>query len=108
MRIPLVLCMVVVMACAISVAQAQEVQKENQEDVETLTVAPKVVRVDSDFNGKIDRFEYYNDEGKVEKVELDRSGDGAIDEWVTYKDGKPLSSERDTNGDGKPDVWLEY
>ena len=108
MRILVALFVATIAIGALSIAQAQDVPQVDLDQEETLTVSPKVVKVDSDFDGKIDRTEYYNDEGKVERVELDRSGDGKIDEWVTYKDGKPFASERDTNADGKPDIWLDY
>lgn len=69
---------------------------------------PKTVKVDSNFDGKADRFEYYDEKGQVSRVELDTTGDGRINEWVIYKDGQPLKGERDTNADGKPDIWIEY
>lgn len=78
------------------------------EEPQQKTYKPKKVEVDSDYNGKIDRVEYYNSAGQVDKVELDTDENGKTDEWIIYKDGKPSKSERDTNADGKPDIWLEY
>ncbi|MBL7158140.1 MAG: hypothetical protein ISS91_01355 [Candidatus Omnitrophica bacterium] len=75
---------------------------------EQAKVAPKKVQVDTNYDGKIDRTETYNTEGKIEQVESDTTGDGKIDEWVNYKAGKPIQSEKDTNADGKPDVWVDY
>lgn len=69
---------------------------------------PKKAEVDTDFDGVVDRIEYYDNSGQVDRVELDTTGDGLINEWVTYKNGLPVKSERDTNNDGKPDVWMEY
>jgi len=72
------------------------------------SLTPKKITVDTNYDGEVDRIEYYNSEGMIEKVEVDSNGNGIINEWVTYKDGLPVKSERDTNDDGKPDVWLEY
>ena len=71
-------------------------------------VHPKKVEVDTNYDGQIDRIEYMGSEGKIERLELDNSGDGSIDEWIEYADGRPLKSRKDTNGDGKADVWVEY
>ena len=83
--------------CAMSFAQTQQ-----------QTLAPKKVEIDSDYDGNIDRVEVYNEAGQIDEVELDTTGDGKMDQWIIYENGKPLKSERDTNGDGKPDVWIEY
>ena len=69
-------------------------------------VIPKKVQVDSNYDGKIDKTEYYDSEGRPVRTEVDNDGDGIMDEAVIYKDGKPVKSEKDTNKDGKPDVWI--
>ena len=69
---------------------------------------PKKVEVDSNYDGAVDRIEFYDNNGQIVKVESDTTGDGKIDEWVIYKDGQPSSVKKDTNADGKPDVWMEY
>jgi hypothetical protein len=69
---------------------------------------PRKAEVDSNYDGIIDRVEYYNDNGQIMKVEMDTTGDGKINEWVTYRDARPTKSERDTNADGKIDIWMEY
>lgn len=71
-------------------------------------VYPKKVQVDTDYDGKIDRVEVYDDTGSIQKVESDTDKDGKIDEWITYKDGKAVRSEKDTNNDGKMDIWIDY
>jgi len=69
---------------------------------------PKKVQVDSNYDGKIDRVETYDEAGQIQKVEADTNNNGKIDEWVTYKNGKPIKKEKDQNEDGKADVWVDY
>lgn len=71
-------------------------------------LAPRKVQVDSNFDGVIDRIEYYDESGQVIRVESDTDFDGIYDEWVYYRNGKVEKAEKDTNGDGKPDTWIEY
>ena len=71
-------------------------------------VMPKRVQVDSDYDGKVDQVEIYDNKGQIIRVESDTTGTGKTDKWVYYKDGKPVRSEKDTNADGKPDVWSEF
>ena len=69
---------------------------------------PKKVEVDSNYDGVIDRIEYYDKNGQISRVESDTNFDGKYDEWVHYRNGKVIKAEKDTNGDGKPDTWIEY
>ena len=71
-------------------------------------IMPKKVQADTNFDGKPDRTEYYDLEGRVTRVEVDANGDGKIEETVSYEEGRPVKSARDTNGDGKPDVWVDF
>ena len=71
-------------------------------------VKPRKAEVDSNFDGTVDRVEYYDEKGGVIRVESDTNFNGVYDEWVYYKDGKVVKAEKDTNGDGKPDTWIEY
>jgi len=89
--------------------------------------------IDADQNGKIDRWEYYGDGGRLEKVAIARANDGVADMWLypgpdgkaaraeisTKHDGKVdrrewyeadvlVRAEDDTNGDGKADKWETY
>ena len=72
------------------------------------TLSPKKVNVDTNYDGKIDRTEVYNEVGEIISVESDTNGDTIIDEWIIYEKGKPIKSEKDINDDGKPDVWVDY
>jgi hypothetical protein len=91
------------------------------------------IEIDKDEDGKIDRWEYYTPEQKLEKIGLSREKDGREDEWMynrpdgsverieisTRRDGKVtrveryehdamISAEEDTDGDGAFDKWETY
>jgi hypothetical protein len=90
-------------------------------------------RIDRDEDGKIDRWEYYADNGQlakvdawvfaggsgnVQRIEISSAGDEKkIDRWEFYDEsvamnadgtGALLKVEEDTNGDGKLDKWETY
>lgn len=69
---------------------------------------PKKVEVDRNFDGKVDRVEYYDQTGQIMKVEEDNAGKGVFNETIIYKNGVPVKKEKDTNFDGKPDVFVSY
>ena len=91
------------------------------------------IEIDTDGDGKIDRWEYYGADGKMEKVGMSRANDGKVDAWIysnpdgsiaridvsTKRDGKPnraeyyeknamVRAEEDTAGNGKIDKWETY
>lgn len=91
------------------------------------------IEIDKNEDGKIDRWEYYGADQKLEKVGLSRSDDGKPDAWAfqgadgsiarvevsTRRDGKvnrtefyekgALSrAEEDTDADGRADKWEQY
>jgi antitoxin component YwqK of YwqJK toxin-antitoxin module len=109
--------------------------RDGEPDIVSYMDGPKIVRIEIDKNedGKIDRWEYYNNSQKLEKVGLSRVEDGIADTWIiqspdgtvekievsTRRDGKPnrfefyekgvLSrTEQDTDGDGRIDKWESY
>ena len=89
---------------------------------------------DLDENGTLDRWEYYDDQGKLVKVGMSRNNDGrpdswafagpdgivarvevsstrdekAIDRWEFYRGAELIRVEQDTNADGRPDNWDTY
>jgi antitoxin component YwqK of YwqJK toxin-antitoxin module len=91
-------------------------------------------RSDLDEDGKIDRWEYYDEkgaltkvgfsrkqdgradawafpgpDGKVERVEISSTADEKkIDRWEFYDAGALARVEEDTNGDGRADKWETY
>lgn len=90
------------------------------------------IEVDIDEDGKVDRWDFYVGDGKLEKVGLSRLNDGVMDALAFYegtslvrmqvssnrdgrfdrtefyRDGVLSHSTDDTNGDGKADKWDEY
>ena len=64
----------------------------------------RLFEVDEDHDSWVDRFEYYNAAGILEKVGRCRKQRGRADEW-TYRapDGRPARIEYDDDGDGKPE-----
>lgn len=92
-------------------------------------------RIDQDENGSMDRWEYYDDQGKLLKVGFSRNNTGKPDAWGfpgpdakiarveisstgdeqkidrwEYQDeaGVLLRAEVDTNDDGRVDRWEAY
>jgi hypothetical protein len=95
----------------------------------------RVVRIDidTDEDGKIDRWEYYGPKQEIEKIGFSRAKDGKEDAWsfpgpngVTerigistrrdgkitrvehYEGGKLVSAEEDSDEDGRMDKWEAY
>jgi len=91
------------------------------------------IEIDKDEDGKIDRWEYYGTDQRIEKVGFSRSNDGKEDAWSyagpdgsivridvsTRRDGKVnrtehykhdllASAEEDSDEDGQIDKWEVY
>ena len=91
------------------------------------------IEIDKDEDGKIDRWEYYGPDQKIEKVGFSRLGDGKEDAWSytapdgsvaridvsTRRDGKVtriehydhetlVAAEEDSDEDGRIDKWETY
>ena len=89
--------------------------------------------IDNNSDNKIDRREFYNKEGGIDRIERDegstgrmntvwhynsdeeaikaekdRNLDGDIDIWFHYTNNQVTSVEEDTNFDGRPDLWETY
>ena len=91
-------------------------------------------RIDRDEDGRIDRWEYYDERGALAKVGFSRRQTGTPDAWAfsgadgriarvdssstadenridrreIYEQGIMVRSEIDTNGDGRTDQWETY
>jgi hypothetical protein len=91
-------------------------------------------RIDLDEDGKIDRWEYYDDKGGLARVGFSRKQDGKPDAWAYsapdgklgrvdisstgddtkidrrefYENGALVRAEEDTNADGRVDRWETY
>lgn len=88
--------------------------------------------LDLNFDGRMDRWVYFDDQGNIRRVESDYDRDGRVDEiqnfrggqlvrkdremnldgkldtWDLYQDGKLVKRERDSDGDGKVDQWWTF
>lgn len=95
---------------------------------------PVSSRIDQNEDGRLDRWEYYDAQGKLAKVGFSRKDDGQPDAWAyssadgtveriemsSVGDDKKLdrrerhdasglvSAEEDTNADGAPDRWETF
>lgn len=91
------------------------------------------IEIDNDKDGKIDRWEYYGQDQKLQKAGFSRANDGKVDAWAyqapdgsigkvevsTHRDGKIdrtefyekgvlERAEVDSDGDGRADKWETY
>ena len=92
---------------------------------------PLRTRIDLDEDGKIDRWEYYDDKGGLAKVGFSRKKDGKVDAWAFaapdgtlarveisstgdekridrwefYEEGRLVRAEEDVDRNGKVDRW---
>jgi hypothetical protein len=91
------------------------------------------IEIDTDGDGKVDRWEYYGADQKLTKVGFSRANDGKEDAWSyagadgkierieisTRRDGKigrtehyendlPVRAEEDSDGDGVIDKWETF
>jgi len=91
------------------------------------------VEIDKDEDGKIDRWEYYGVDNRLEKIGLSRENDGKADQWVHqgpdgsvarveistrrdgrvsrtefYEDDALVRAEEDTDGNRATDKWETY
>jgi hypothetical protein len=65
---------------------------------------PRQVEADTDFDGKIDRWQYYSEQGVAEKEGYSRAGNGKPDTWQYFDvKGNLTRREIDEDGDGKID-----
>ena len=95
---------------------------------------PLQTRIDRNEDGKLDRWEYYDEkstlvkvgfsrtdngkvdawafagaDGKVQRIEISSAADDKrIDRWEHYDAQGVTESEEDTNHDGAPDKWEAY
>jgi hypothetical protein len=66
------------------------------------------VEVDRNFDGKIDKWEFFDREGRPERMELDENFDGKPDLWYFYENGSLRRVEQDTDFNGQPDWFYFY
>jgi hypothetical protein len=71
---------------------------------------PQLARQDIDltWDGRVDIWRYFGDNGLVEKEEWDTDYDSKVDEIRYFEDGTIVRSERDRNNDGRFDIFRHY
>ena len=116
-------------------ALAFDVNKNGKNDTVLYMDGTRIRRIELDLNenGKVERWDFYDEHGGLQKVGLSRRDDGIMDAEAFYTDAGALTeiristkrdgrydrtefyeqdvlvrSEDDTNGDGKPDKWDTY
>lgn len=72
-----------------------------------VTAAPIEER-DTDQNGSRETKIYYDDQGRIEQMTVDKNEDGKHDMTTFYKAGVADRGERDIDFDGIIDTWTEY
>ena len=112
-----------------------DVTKDGKPNITSYMDGTKFLRIEIDANedGKIDRWEYYGADQKLERVGFSRADDGKADAWAfqgpdgtvsrvevsTKRDGKAnrteyyekgalARAEEDTDTDGRVDKWEQY
>lgn len=112
-----------------------DVKKDGKPNIHSYMDGTKFVRIEIDANedGRIDRWEYYGPNQKLERVGFSRADDGKVDAWAfqggdgvvarvevsTKRDGKVnrtefyekgslVRAEEDTDADGRVDKWEQY
>jgi hypothetical protein len=69
---------------------------------------PKKREMDTNYDGRVDRIEVYDSEGRVVRLDVDTDFDGIFEEWMIFENGKPKIKGVDRNKDGRTDTWIEY
>jgi len=112
-----------------------DANKNGKNDTVSYMDGTRIIRIelDLDENGKVERWDLYRPDGKLEKVGLASRNDGVMDSQAFYepagvlqrieistkRDGKfdrtefyeqqvLVRSQDDTNGDGRSDKWDYY
>jgi hypothetical protein len=63
---------------------------------------------DANFDGRVDITRFFDEQGRVRRVEDDYDFDGKLDVVATYREGVIVSDVLDTNFDGRTDTWRTY
>ena len=112
-----------------------DLKKDGKPNITSYMDGTKFLRIEIDANedGKIDRWEYYGADQRLERVGFSRADDGNVDAWAfqgpdgavarvevsTKRDGKVnrtefyekgalARAEEDTDTDGRVDKWEQY
>jgi hypothetical protein len=63
---------------------------------------------DTDYDGILDAYNTYGEDGSIEARAEDTNEDGLEDRWTTYRDGRGTRVEVDRDHDGKRDAFQTY
>ncbi len=69
---------------------------------------PSYTEADTDADGRVDMWGWFEDGKEIGEVAYDRDGDGRPDEWERYEEARLVERRRDTNHDAAPDQWSLY
>ncbi|HVY49744.1 MAG TPA: hypothetical protein VHB21_27810 [Minicystis sp.] len=91
-------------------AQKVDINGDGKPDiVHVMSGGKEVCRiVDLNFDGAVDAYIYYDDQGRERRRESDYDRDGRADEIDLFKDGHLYLKLRETNFDNKIDTWDYY
>lgn len=99
-------------ACDINASSARRIDANQDGKADLITVEsggrPVCRAMDLNFDGKMDRYAYYDSEGQLRRVESDYDRDGRTDEIALYQAGMVVEKQREMNLDGKLDAWAYY
>lgn len=68
----------------------------------------RVRHEDLDDQGRIVTLIRFDAEERPVSMERDTTGDGRVNAWYSYEQGRLDTVRMDTDGDGKPNVWQRY
>ena len=112
-----------------------DAKKDSKPNIYSYMDGSKFVRIeiDNDEDGKIDRWEYYGPDQKIQKIGASRVNDGIVDSWAYqgtdglvskvevstrhdgkvsrtefYEKGTLVRAEEDSDYDGQVDKWESY
>src|SRR4051812_47801172 len=85
--------------------KAEEARKRISPEYDKVTGKLKLLKYDSDGNGVVDTMSYM-DGARVVRIEIDKNEDGKVDRWEYYDANQRLEKIGSSrNGDGKEDSW---
>ncbi|MEE9382197.1 MAG: hypothetical protein V3V08_02125 [Nannocystaceae bacterium] len=94
--------------------QQKDLNHDNRADMLTLidgsAGADRITckQADLNFDGKLDAFFHYADDGALIREQFDLDFDGRIDMGRHYEKGDLVLDEQDLNQDGATDTWRRY
>ncbi len=64
--------------------QEMDLNWDGKPDIVKFFEKGKIVRkeLSTKIDGKMDYFEYYDDKGSVDRIGIDKNGDGDVDQWI--------------------------